>query len=799
MLLFVTNAGIELYSLAKDKLKHVKTAAYNVVYHWVLLEANLLLLVDAKSVFAIYQLSSKTIVKLSKFELDCANTSAVPPKNGHDFHREQITLTTLYGRMVIAFVNEAKAQLHLLSLTPNTDEMEQTHVFDLIAVGKHDVSVIDNLLVLHHAQSKQSVIFDIRTDGKAAIAPPHAIGSPIEASSMTYYDPLNEHVEEQLPDDFHPYHKWTFLSPYFVWESIGDQQQGHFWTLAINYQSIALGWDTKKKAKLVDFLMRRNHPAAKMIVLQIILQVICTEPTQLPLMSRLFSMINRINYDHKAHLQQTQQIATDKPNHKESANSLVSPRSATANTSGSTSAASSTASKTGLPRSLSGLAIDDYESSSVLDCDKVDFSQYSFATMTCESNINGYMLIQQMDLFVYVFARARQVIPATLLTPPLVEYLRSIYRHYLKIEDVLNDLLVSLLLMDHKYYEFHQYLQYHIFNDSLPIANKLIEISSIYPAAYQLGLDMLDRLGAKRRLCRVLLQHHQVTAALKLVTPTRDPLFDQPGLKPKDWLRVAYETGDIVAFYCVVEFFKQRNVAVRSTHQFYVTDGCNEYIAHYERLFVPSNLHSPPLQELPPPQARQPNTPVFLQNVPATVTEGPTKNPFSRGPLSQLTADQVRVLYQYTYGDDDDDDLEEDELERIEAEEMKAAAASAPSSTIKSSESSSSAAAALSPAVDDDDEDDDGGTLGTGHVMPLPTVADGRAVSSAEHVVSDADVLASGWVVQDRIDTNGDLQSSPTYDLDPRMTSDPAAMDSAAVKVVPRTSPARRPEQTAIV
>jgi len=153
-LLFVTNAGIELYELTSDKpllasassalasassssnssavprslnkLRHVKTATYSIVYHWILLEENLLLLVDSKNVFQAYKLSAKAISKICKFELDCAGTSLVQPAHAA-FHREQVTLAWLYGRMVILFVNEAKGQLHLLSLASpaHSDEMEQ--------------------------------------------------------------------------------------------------------------------------------------------------------------------------------------------------------------------------------------------------------------------------------------------------------------------------------------------------------------------------------------------------------------------------------------------------------------------------------------------------------------------------------------------------------------------------------------------------------------------------------------------------------------------------------------------------
>lgn len=86
-----------------------------------------MLLVDNKNVFQAYKLSSKQISKICKFELDCGGTSLTAPPVSASFQREQIVLTWIYGRMVILFVNEAKGQLHLLSLASpaQSDDMEQ--------------------------------------------------------------------------------------------------------------------------------------------------------------------------------------------------------------------------------------------------------------------------------------------------------------------------------------------------------------------------------------------------------------------------------------------------------------------------------------------------------------------------------------------------------------------------------------------------------------------------------------------------------------------------------------------------
>ena len=56
----------------------------------------------------------------------------------------------------------------------------------------------------------------------------------------------------------------------------------------------------------------------------------------------------------------------------------------------------------------------------------------------------------------------------------LTEYMRSIARHNSQCEADLNELLVTLLVEDGRYYELHQFLQYHILTDSLSVADHLV-------------------------------------------------------------------------------------------------------------------------------------------------------------------------------------------------------------------------------------------------------------------------------------------------------------------------------------
>ena len=72
-------------------------------------------------------------------------------------------------------------------------------------------------------------------------------------------------------------------------------------------------------------------------------------------------------------------------------------------------------------------------------------------------------MINQLDMHEHVFQPllASGMEPAA-LTPIVTEYVRSVYRFYLPLHPLVNELLINLLLDQQLYYEFHQHLQYDI-------------------------------------------------------------------------------------------------------------------------------------------------------------------------------------------------------------------------------------------------------------------------------------------------------------------------------------------------
>ena len=68
-----------------------------------------------------------------------------------------------------------------------------------------------------------------------------------------------------------------------------------------------------------------------------------------------------------------------------------------------------------------------------------------------------------------------------------------------------------------RFYQLHQYLQYHVIGDSKPVACLLLSLESVYAPARQLALDMMTRLGtATEEMIEIFLAEGKLISALQL-------------------------------------------------------------------------------------------------------------------------------------------------------------------------------------------------------------------------------------------------------------------------------------------
>jgi len=84
-------------------------------------------------------------------------------------------------------------------------------------------------------------------------------------------------------------------------------------------------------------------------------------------------------------------------------------------------------------------------------------------------------------------------------------------------------------------------------------------------------------------LLRLLLQKNDICTALRLVA-ARSAIFEEPGLRPADFLKAASK-GDEAVFYSAFRFFESRNALLRASPAFVPSDGCDEYVRLFQTFF----------------------------------------------------------------------------------------------------------------------------------------------------------------------------------------------------------------------
>ncbi|XP_043465595.1 regulator of MON1-CCZ1 complex [Leptopilina heterotoma] len=196
-------------------------------------------------------------------------------------------------------------------------------------------------------------------------------------------------------------------------------------------------------------------------------------------------------------------------------------------------------------------------------------------------NLKYKLLLDQSDMYsLYVFPE--NTIEPKMIIWVLLEYIRSLTEHGIPVQHYLHELVITTLVQRKAYYQLHQLLQYHVVTDSKPLACLLLSLENLYPAAHQLALDMLKRLGnAHEEIIEVLLSKGHILPALRYVRSVG--IIDR--VSARKFLEVAKAKNENLLFHSVFEFFEQRNLRLHNTTAFQKGEHCQAYVQHYKQLF----------------------------------------------------------------------------------------------------------------------------------------------------------------------------------------------------------------------
>ena len=197
----------------------------------------------------------------------------------------------------------------------------------------------------------------------------------------------------------------------------------------------------------------------------------------------------------------------------------------------------------------------------------------------------GQVVISQQDMYTQVFLPLEEKgVPWKILECVIMSYITSLTQHYqLPVDSDIYGFIIDLLVRNKQYYQLHQLLQLRVISDTLHVACQLMHLSSTYPPATQLALDMFKRLREHAYTIESLLSSGMVLIALKFLKSTQWTLHEAQSLVPR-FLQEAKNSGDSTLFYVTYMFFSQRNEIFTGT--------CDEHARHFAATFetVPTEL-----------------------------------------------------------------------------------------------------------------------------------------------------------------------------------------------------------------
>ncbi len=92
----------------------------------------------------------------------------------------------------------------------------------------------------------------------------------------------------------------------------------------------------------------------------------------------------------------------------------------------------------------------------------------------------GVVAVTQADMYTHVFVPIEERDPPVLdikyVVGVVTEYIRSLNFHHVAVTPPLYELLIDFLVRNNKWYQLHQFLQYHVVSDSTHVAGKLLSL-----------------------------------------------------------------------------------------------------------------------------------------------------------------------------------------------------------------------------------------------------------------------------------------------------------------------------------
>jgi hypothetical protein len=523
----VRKGGIDTYYFDIKKLDFRLAKSISLNVGWSLFcHENEVLLVRLKDdnqffLFGFKRGSSPPIYRKAKFDIDIP----VPSNAARALLMPiDVVIVNLYGTVYIAVrlsIPGRETEIVLYHVSPD-GSTRPAHRLAVDVKPPFTMSVVDNLVVVHHQVSRTSMVFDIALEDQYTLTSSIALHRPILSplpiapclvtpkkasggrSPATPTQGKEQPAETREAVELYSV-SWVLFQP----DIIIDVQLGLMWQLKLNLEGVKSMMSDK--IKLVRFLFNRSD--GKNYILSI-----CREgldsTTKMPfeVMSPIFDIISmefKLS-EHSKHLGDVHTMDS------------------------------------GRPKKL--------------------------------------FTISPTDLYTKVFIPHKEGKACSLkaLSTALCEYVRTLHKREVKVDSCIYELMISILMEQKNFYQLQQFIQYHVIEDSQPLACLLLSKELAYPASSQLALDMYRRQpNTEDDIIEIMFSKGEILTALRLVRS----LGRENAVSARRFLEAAANESDKMIFYSVYKYFEERNLRLRNTADFPPGEQCQPFTELFKEWF----------------------------------------------------------------------------------------------------------------------------------------------------------------------------------------------------------------------
>ncbi|KAL8456279.1 hypothetical protein ACS0TY_034476 [Phlomoides rotata] len=588
-IVFVKTSGLELYSYNNESrnLHLVQTKKLSISWYIYTHESRLVVLASGMQCKTLtgYQLSSAGIIRLPKFEIVMAKPQA---NNNPSLAAEDVHIITAYGRIYCLQFDRVAMLLHCYRFY--RDAVVQQGSLPVYS-NRIDVSVVDNVLLVHQVEAKVVIIYDLFADSLSPISAPLPLFlrgfSRANIASTQTASKASGTSESDLSDTEVTIYgdQWDFLVP----DLVCDISNGYLWKINLDLEAISAS--SSEVQLILEFLQRRKLEAekAKQLCLAIT-RTIILERRPVPVVAMIMDVlltayshaIKTGSYYKRIRAEETSQSGASNVNKPKPA---VNDSTTGIDASGKFIKQGSESGTENESYTRSNVPTSDPDGSLILNSSLPDPSigsergyllepgtsggedlpagpsqilgsgnnqSNSNVSERHQNQVTSSPATSPADLYSSVFAQVEEEMArdGSYLVAIIVEFLRSASLEKLKVHPSTYVLMVQILARDERYAQLGTFIMNKIIEPSKEVALQLLESGRQNLQIRKLGLDMLRQLLLHHDYVLLLVQDGFYLEALRYARKNKVNT-----VRPSLFLEAAYASKDPQHLAAVLRFF----------------------------------------------------------------------------------------------------------------------------------------------------------------------------------------------------------------------------------------------------